>query len=101
MAFKTVQILPVFPDFPQFEETVTLGGLKWVLRFTWRDRLRAWFMDIYNDALAPVVEGRRLSPFTDVAFGRLDFPGKLNVIGDDSERLNLGPRLHVVYMEFD
>ncbi len=99
MAFDTVQIITVFPEFGSFEEVVSLGGSDFVLRFDWREKLFGWFCSVYDDNRDPVFTNRRVQPGVDMARGVLDFPGGLYVTGSDDTKESLGKQLHVFYVE--
>lgn len=55
-------ILPVFPGQPQHSYTLTVGTERFRLRFTWRERTAAWYLDVYTQTGTPLAMGRRLSP---------------------------------------
>lgn len=42
-------------------QTVTLGGVQYRLRLAWRDRPRAWYMDLSTAAGVGIVAGRRMA----------------------------------------
>ncbi len=57
--------IPAFPGLPSHELIVTLGDVKVTVRFYWRPRLRAWYMDLLSaDGTTRLISGRRLSPGT-------------------------------------
>lgn len=97
--YQTVQVLPTFPDFAQFEYELPIQGTTWVFRFTWRERLQSWYLSIYYPEGGALAINRRLSPNTKLTESRLDFPGNLVCVGDDSHRDNLGATLNVIYYE--
>jgi len=72
--------LPAFPGAPEHVFRVALGERKYVVRFRWRWRLRAWFADVEHDDGAVVVKERRVSP--GYALAR-----DLNVEGDAGDAL--------------
>jgi len=53
--------LPAFPDLPEHSYTVTLGDAVYTLRFVWRERLAAWYMDLGDSTGTPIVQGVRLT----------------------------------------
>lgn len=55
-------ILAGYPAEPQHIQTVALGGVDFRVRCTWRERTRAWYLDLYAADGTPLVVGRRLSP---------------------------------------
>lgn len=60
------QVLPVFPDQPEGRFTFTFGDSRYVVELTWRDRVNAgrgaWYLSLFTQAGAALIEGRRLSP---------------------------------------
>ena len=61
----------VFPEHPQHIQTLTWGDTQVRVRFTWRQRTAAWYMDVFEPADGtvpgaifgdPIVTGRRISP---------------------------------------
>jgi hypothetical protein len=101
-----MQAIPVFPDLPQWTETVTLGDAQFRLTFTWRERPRAWYLDIETLEGTPLASGRRLSPGWDVLYGLLPEAGvpagHLFVTGPDPyEREQLGGDVQVIWMGSD
>lgn len=53
--------IPSGSEFPDYTERVELDGEVYQLRFRWNTRAECWFLDIADDAGAPLVYGRRLS----------------------------------------
>lgn len=97
VAFQTAQILPAFPDFAAFDYEVALQGSTWKFEYVWREGLNSWYLSIFDTDGNPLIYGRRLSPNCQLVESRLDFPGKLVCIGDDSHRDNLGTDLLVMF----
>lgn len=54
--------LKLFPGRPDDTQTVTLGSSVFRLRFFYRRRLRAWYMDLYDQSGTALLRYRRLSP---------------------------------------
>ena len=54
--------LATFPDLPQSTQTVTLAGVQYRVRLTWRPRTNSWYLDIYTLEEVAIALGRRLSP---------------------------------------
>ncbi|MFU8802627.1 MAG: phage baseplate plug protein [Bradymonadaceae bacterium] len=54
--------LRAFPNLPNHTMTVRLGGITFRYRRTYRPRLRAWYVDIFNQDGNPVLIGRRINP---------------------------------------
>ena len=55
-------VLPTFPDLPQSLQTLTLELVQYRVRFTWRERLQAWYLDLLELDETPIVLGQRVSP---------------------------------------
>lgn len=55
-----MQAIPTFASLPQFIETITLGGERFRLRFTWRERTAAWYLDVETQDGTKLASGRRL-----------------------------------------
>ena len=95
------QQIPTFQAQPQFSESVTLGSAQYQLVFTWRDRLPAWYLDIYTLDGTAILTGRRVSPGHDLLFGgraALTMAGHLFVRGSDPYlREMLGTRVVPVF----
>jgi hypothetical protein len=49
-------IVPTFAD-PYYEEGVTLGEIPYIFRFTYSVIEEAWWLDIFDTAREPIVEG--------------------------------------------
>lgn len=50
-----------FPELPSHTQTVVLGASQFTIRFTFRDRTGAWYLDLWTVDGDPVILGRRLS----------------------------------------
>lgn len=56
-------ILETPEDQSDYEYSVTLGGLEYIIRITWNEVFNSWFMSIRNYAGDPVVLGVRIVSF--------------------------------------
>lgn len=54
-------VIPTYPGLPRHTMSVDLGGTVFQLRFTWRERLGAWYLDVRDANEAALVTGVRLS----------------------------------------
>jgi hypothetical protein len=54
-------ILTAFASQPQQTQIVTLGGVQFQARLTYRNRTRAWYLDLYTSEGTALALGRRLS----------------------------------------
>ena len=100
--FRSVQVLPTFPEFAAFSQQLTLGARKWTFEFEWRPRLTAWFCSVYDDEFNAVFEGRAVLAGSNMAFGVLDFPGALLVFGDkDNDQGQLGEDYFIYYVDLE
>jgi hypothetical protein len=54
--------LAVQPALAQQRQTVTLGDALYDVRLTWRERLRGWYLDLYDADGALLVGERRVEP---------------------------------------
>lgn len=54
--------LAVQPALAQHRQTVTLGDALYDVRLTWRERLRGWYLDLYDADGALLVGERRVEP---------------------------------------
>lgn len=100
-------VLPTFPAIPSTRYTVTLGGARFTVRLTWRDRPDegGWYLDLWTAAGAAIALGRRLCP------GMSPLPleahaeapdGVLLVRGPDPyRRADLGSDLVLVFVPTD
>lgn len=57
--------LPTFPTVPSHRYTVTLGDARYQVRFTWRTRTQAWYLDLFEQDGTAIALGRRVSPGSD------------------------------------
>ena len=97
------QIITVFPAQPSFRQSLTLGGVQFSLRLTWRDRPSqgGWYADLFDATGAAIFAGIRLSPGWPLAGGLSPAgapPGVLLVRGPSQyERPDLGDTVQIVY----
>ena len=56
------QIIQVFPELPAHLQSITLGETQFSLRLTWRERTRAWYVDLLAANGTPIMQGQRVSP---------------------------------------
>jgi hypothetical protein len=93
--------LATFPALPAHVQTVTLDGVQFRLRLTWRRRCQAWYLDLWTLAGTALALGRRLSPGWMPLLGLVleDGPdGYLLVRGEDGyTRDQLGEDVQLVY----
>lgn len=50
------------PSLAQQRQTVTLGDALYEVRLTWRERLRGWYLDLYDAGGTLLVPRRRIEP---------------------------------------
>lgn len=95
--------IQTFPSLPSHVIQTDLDGREYRLRFTWRRRVRSWYLSLFTAAGDPISIGNRLSPEFDPLFGELDGPpGVILVRGPDPyERFDLGDDLVVLYVPFE
>ena len=99
------QILTTPSDLPQYTQSLALGETRYLLRLTWRERLGAWYADLWTVAGVEVWLGQRVSP--DWAIGAGLVPenkpaGLLLVRGPaEPERTDLGASLRLVFYSDD
>jgi hypothetical protein len=55
------QIITTYPGLPASSQVLTLGGTRYRLRLTWRERLGAWYADLWTQDGAEVWLGQRVS----------------------------------------
>lgn len=95
------QIVTVYPDLPSFKQSLTLGGTRYRLRLTWKERLGAWYGDLYLISGVAVWLGQRVSSSWAMAFGlsaESDPEGMLYVRGPaEYRREDLGESLRLVF----
>lgn len=56
------QNLPIFPEQPKHEYTITLDGEQFQFVLTYRDRRASWYLDLSTADGTALVRGRRCSP---------------------------------------
>lgn len=97
--------LPAYPDIAEHEYYVTLEGVEYLVRLTWRERQASWYMDLLIPPDTPVAVGRRLSPGWGPVLGwRVEHrpEGELLVVGPSPyQRDDLGDTLHLYYLPED
>ena len=85
--------LPTFPEQPALIYTITLDGVRYRIRWTWRKRQSAWYVDLYTQDGTAVAKGRRVSgrfsPLSGIRMANQP-PGQLLILGDVRERHDLG-----------
>jgi len=99
------QAIKAFPVKPHDWQTVPLGDGKFRITLTWRERCRAWYLDVYTAAGVAVALGRRVSP----GYGPLldlSLPtgpeGMIIASGKDPyRREDFGDSVRLVYYEED
>lgn len=57
-----INAIQMFPDSPDSLQTVLLGGITCQIRLLYRERLRGWYMDVYDNDGAALLLGVRLNP---------------------------------------
>ena len=96
-------ILPAYPALPAHTYTVTLGGVAFTLRYVFRARLSAWYIDVFAADGTALARARRLSPGWSPLFALpiVDGPaGYLWVRGpDEYTRLDLGDSIKLVFYD--
>jgi hypothetical protein len=96
--------LRAFPSLPDHTMTVRLGGVAFRYRRRYMPRLRAWYVDIFDQAGNAVIIGRRMNAGW-ALFGSLPVegvPGVILVRGpEDYTREELGRDLREVFARFD
>jgi hypothetical protein len=95
------QIVATFADLPASRQVVTLGGVQYQLRLTWRDRTASWYADLWSATGTPIMLGQRLSPGWAVGLGLTPAgkpDGVLLVRGpSDYDRGTLGGAMRLVF----
>lgn len=95
------RILTVHPEIPAHRQTVTLGGNRYTLRLTWRDRCAAWYADLWNASGDAIWLGQRVTPGWGLGLGLVvsgEPDGILLVTGpSDFERLDLGGVVEIAF----
>ena len=54
--------LAAFADLPSHTISTILGGNSFRVRYTWRERMRAWYVDLFDNDGNALAVGRRMSP---------------------------------------
>ncbi len=96
-------ILPAYPSLPSHTYTITLGALSFTLRYVFRPRLSAWYIDVFDAGGTALARSRRLSPGWSPLYalpivGGPD--GYLWVRGpDEYGRLDLGDSIKLVFYD--
>ena len=92
-------------DLRKHRQRVELDGTEYRVVLTWRQRPRAWYMDLYTGGGDPIALGRRLSPGWSPQRTASDErlpPGALLVAGPEGySRTDLGDRLRLLYYTED
>lgn len=93
--------LSVQPTQPSALQTVTLDGVPFRVRLTYRYRLAAWYLDLWTIDMTPLALGRRLSAGW-MPLAGYDLPdgpdGFFYVRGSDGyDRLDLGGTVQLIY----
>lgn len=100
-----IQRIATFPDEGQFSEQVVLGDTTYRLRFTYRTRQSAWYLDVYAEDGSAIRLGRRLNvktlPMAGVVGSGMN--GILYVPGGPERyvQADLGERLLLFYVPAD
>lgn len=95
-------ILPTRGDVLRYRRRYSLDGVTIALRFAWRQRSGAWYVDVLDGRGEPIVLGQRVSPAApltpDVTAPGLP-PGRLWAIGPDRYgQEQLGTDVQIVYL---
>ena len=96
-------ILPAYPSLPAHTYTITLGSASFTLRYVFRPRLSAWYIDLFDAAGTALARSRRLSPGWSPLYalpiaGGPD--GYLWVRGpDEYGRMDLGDAIKLVFYD--
>lgn len=99
------QIAAAYPDLPAFSQALTLGDVQYKLRLTWRERLGAWYADLWTAAGVEVWLGQRVSTGWGLALGLspVDKPDGIFLVRGPSEyaRGDLGGSVQLVFYPTD
>ncbi len=99
------QIIATYPEQPCFTQTVKLGDAQFSLRLTWRERLGAWYADLWTAAGDAVWLGQRVSPGWPLGHGlgaEQGPDGHLYVRGpSEYSRFDLGSSVQIVFYATD
>jgi hypothetical protein len=96
--------LNTFQQIPAHTQTVTLGDTVYRLRLIWRDRLDAWYADLFEQDGTPIRTGKRVSAEWVLFHGEMEAKedGMIYVYGpDDYDRNDLGENLLILYVPKD
>lgn len=101
-----ITALATFPAQPQFTEEVALGDVRVRIQFTWRERMQAWYVDLFDVDENALIRGQRLSegwiPLEGYAIPGLDRETLIVVQGPSPYvREDLGARLMVLVVPKD
>lgn len=95
------QIITTYAGLPASSQALTLGGTRYRLRLTWRERLAGWYADLWTQDGVEVWLGQRVSAkwALGAGLGPEDAPqGLLLVRGPDTYRRDdLGRSLQLVF----
>lgn len=96
-------ILPAYPNLPAHTYSVQLGAASFTLRYVFRPRLSAWYIDVFAADGTTLARSRRLSPGWSPLYALpiADGPdGYLWVRGpDEYSRLDLGDSIKLVFYD--
>lgn len=96
-------ILPAYPALPAHTYTVTLGGVAYTLRFVFRARLSAWYLDVFSADGTALARSRRLSPGWSPLFALPIVGGPAGYLWvrgpDEYTRLDLGGAVKLVFYD--
>lgn len=95
-------LLSTRPDLRKHTQRVELDGVVYRIVLTWRQRLSAWYLNLYRSSDdAPIALGRRICPGWSPLFENtnpLRPPGAFVIIGpEDYQRTDLGDRVQILY----
>lgn len=99
------QILRAHPALPASRQIVTLGEDRYTLRLRWRERLGAWYADLYDASGVAIWEGQRVTTQWALGLGLAAEgapDGMLFVRGPaDYARADLGGSVELVFYATD
>jgi len=99
------RILTMYPAQPQVLQMVTLGETQNQLRVTWRERLNAWYADLYTSGMVPIWLGQRVSTQWALGLGLQpeSKPEGIFLVRGPAEyvRENLGSSVQIVFYPAD
>lgn len=94
--------VPLTSRRPSYTQSVDLDGERWLMKISWRPRLHAWYVNLYNRNGEPVMLGRPILAGRQLNFSVLDGPpGVLIAVGQDPGRTNLGEACRLLYYSED